>query len=239
MYETVSGAFARVFAVAEQVAFLIALTAVTLFILHFNMPGAAPIRPFTLPHIPQEWIAKFTTPAQPSVFEEEAAMSSKELLDRWQPFIAEAAKKFNLPASWIRAVMQRESGGRTMMAEGVPIASSVGAVGVMQLMPDTYNDMRAAYDLGNNPADPHDSIIAGAAYLKWLHRKYGFPNMFAAYNDGPTNFDRYLAGDRTLPAETVAYLSSLSNRLSNDVVRPRRRHFTREARVSQSYAVQG
>lgn len=239
MTETVSAALARVFAVAEQVAFLIALTAVTLFILHSNMPGAAPIRPFALPHLPQAWIAKFSAPAQPSAFEEEAAMSSKQLLDRWQPFIEEAAKKFDLPASWIRAVMQRESGGRTMMAENTPIASPVGAVGVMQLMPDTYNDMRVAYGLGDNPADPHDSVIAGAAYLKWLHRKYGFPNMFAAYNDGPTNFDRYLSGDRTLPAETVAYLSSLSNRLSDDAVRPRRRHFTREARVSSSYAVQG
>jgi soluble lytic murein transglycosylase-like protein len=234
--ETVSGAFVRVFAVAEQVAFLIALTAVTLLLMRSNMPGAAPIRPFTLP---QAWIEKFTAPAQPSVFDQEAAMTSKELLDRWNPFIEEAAKKFDLPASWVRAVIARESGGRTMMAEGVPIASSVGAVGIMQLMPDTYNDMRAAYGLGDNPADPHDSIIAGAAYLKWLHRKYGFPNMFAAYNDGPANFDKYLSGGRTLPAETVAYLSSLSNRLSDDAVRPRRRHFTREARVSQSYAIQG
>ena len=239
MYETVSGAFARVFAVAEQVAFLIALTAVTLFILHSNLPGAAPIRPVSFAQLPRTWIAKFAAPAQPSVFEEEAAMSSKELLDRWQPFIAEAAKKFDLPQSWIRAVMQRESGGRTMMAEGVPIQSPVGAVGVMQLMPQTYNEMRATYGLGDNPADPHDSVIAGAAYLKWLHRKYGFPNMFAAYNDGPANFDKYLAGDRTLPAQTVAYLSSLSNRLSDDAVRPRRRHFTREARISTSYAVQG
>lgn len=239
MYETVSGAFARVFAVAEQVAFLIALTAVTLFILHASVPLVAPMRPSAFPHLPQTWIAKFTMPAQPSVFEEEAAMSSKELLDRWQPFIAEAAKKFDLPESWIRAVMQRESGGRTMMAENTPIASAVGAVGIMQLMPDTYNDMRVAYGLGDNPADPHDSVIAGAAYLKWLHRKYGFPNMFAAYNDGPANFDKYLAGDRTLPAETVAYLSSLSNRLSDDAARPRRRHFTREARVSTFYAVQG
>ena len=161
MNENVSDALARIFAVAEQVGFLIALAAVTLFILRMNAPGAAPIHPFSLP---TAWIEKFT-PQQPSVFDEEAAMTPKELLDRWEPFIAEAAKEFDLPESWIRAVMSRESGGRTMMAEGVPIASSVGAVGIMQLMPETYNDMRAAYKLGDNPADPHDSVVAGAAYL--------------------------------------------------------------------------
>jgi soluble lytic murein transglycosylase-like protein len=235
LYENVSGAFAHVFSVAEKVFLLLALTAITIFIVRFNAPGAAPVHPFSLP---RDLYEKLVAPAQPSAFAQEATMTPSQLLDRWQPFVAEAAKKFDLPESWIRAVMQRESGGRTMMAEGMPIASAVGAVGIMQLMPDTYNDMRAAYGLGDNPADPHDSVIAGAAYLKWLHRKYGFPNMFAAYNDGPTNFDKYLAGDRTLPPETVAYLSSLSNKL-DDVSWRKRRHFTREARVSRSYDIPG
>ncbi|HEY5337971.1 MAG TPA: lytic transglycosylase domain-containing protein [Rhizomicrobium sp.] len=164
-------------------------------------------------------------------------MTSAQLLDRWKPYIVEAARKFDLPQPWIRAVLQRESGGRTMKAEGVPTISPTGAVGIMQLMPGTYNDMRAEYDLGDNPADPHDSVIAGAAYLKWLHRKYGYPNMFAAYNDGPANFDKYLAGGRTLPIETIAYLSSLSGKLGDTNGARRRR--IREARISRSYSVSG
>lgn len=153
-------------------------------------------------------------PPKPSVFDEEQSMSSKHLIDRWQPFIAAASKKFHVPQSWIRAVMRQESGGRTMMSEHRPITSAAGAVGMMQVMPQTYAEMRGTYHLGNDPYDPHDNIIAGTAYLRWLHGKYGFPNMFAAYNDGPGNFDRYLAGKRQMPLETVNYLSDLSAALA-------------------------
>ena len=45
-------------------------------------------------------------------------------IDRWQPFIAEAAARFDIPEAWIRAVMQAESGGRTIL-DGRPIASPV------------------------------------------------------------------------------------------------------------------
>jgi soluble lytic murein transglycosylase-like protein len=235
--QRVFAASARVFDVFEKLVLLTVLSAMTLFTLKMLMPQSAAFHPVALrPSL----LAKFieASPPPPPVFDREAAMTSAQLLDRWKPYIAEAARKFDLPQSWIRAVLQRESGGRTMMAEGVPITSSTGAVGIMQLMPGTYNDMRAEYDLGDNPADPHDSVIAGAAYLKWLHHKYGYPNMFAAYNDGPANFDKYLAGGRTLPVETVAYLSSLSDRLG-DAERTKRRRGVREARISRSYSVSG
>ena len=55
--------------------------------------------------------AQDAAPQQPSAFDEEAAMSSRALLDRWAPFISEASRKFGLPESWIRAVVRRESGG--------------------------------------------------------------------------------------------------------------------------------
>lgn len=150
---------------------------------------------------------------QPSIFEQEMAMSPKARLDRWKPFAQEASRRFHLPVSWIRAVIRRESGGRTMQAEHTPITSGAGAVGVMQVMPQTYDEMRTQYDLGDDPADPHDNIIAGAAYLKWLYRRYGFPDMFAAYNDGPGNFDKYRSGRRSLPEETRAYLASMKQNL--------------------------
>ncbi|MGN6517189.1 MAG: lytic transglycosylase domain-containing protein [Rhizomicrobium sp.] len=152
-------------------------------------------------------------PNVPSAFAREMAMSPKELLDRWKPFVLEASRRFHLPKSWIRAVISRESGGRTMEGENRPIKSDAGAIGVMQVMPETYDEMRTQYDLGADPADPHDNIIAGTAYLKWLYQKYGFPDMFAAYNDGPGNFDKYRAGARGLPDETKAYLASMKRNL--------------------------
>jgi soluble lytic murein transglycosylase-like protein len=135
-------------------------------------------------------------------------MSPHALLARWQPYILEASRRFNLPASWIRAVMQAESGGRTTI-RGRPIVSRAGALGLMQLLPETYNDMRVRYRLGTEIADPHDNIIAGAAYLRALHRRYGFPLMFAAYNAGPRQFERDVQTGQDLPAETRAYIRNV------------------------------
>src|SRR3546814_3954130 len=55
--------------------------------------------------------------------------AAQDPLDRWQPFIAEAADRFDIPAAWIRAVMQAESGGRTTL-DGSPITSRAGAMGL-------------------------------------------------------------------------------------------------------------
>jgi soluble lytic murein transglycosylase-like protein len=152
-----------------------------------------------------------TSPAKPpSMFQQEQKMSFGQTMRRWNADIAEAANRFNLPAVWIRAVMQVESGGRTMLSENQPIKSNMGAMGLMQLMPQTWADMRAQYKLGNNAYDPHDNIIAGAAYLKWLKGKYGYPEMFAAYNDGPGHLDQRLQDAGLLPLETRNYLAKVT-----------------------------
>ena len=145
-----------------------------------------------------------------SVFGREQAMSSTELMARWEPLIQEAAAKFHVPAKWIRAVMRQESGGRTVLSDNSPIVSPAGAMGLMQLMRGTYSEMAAQYKLGDDPFDPHDSIYAGAAYLNWLHHKYGYPAMFAAYNDGPGNIEDHLHHGRPLPAETRGYIASIA-----------------------------
>ena len=144
------------------------------------------------------------------VYWEEQRMSFSQLMNRWQPYIAEASHKFHIPTAWIRAVMKMESGGRTMLTENKPITSPVGAVGLMQLMPGTYKEMRQQYRLGANMHDPHDNIMAGAAYLRWLHRKYGFPAMFVAYNDGPGNLEAKQANQRELPVETRNYVARIT-----------------------------
>jgi hypothetical protein len=140
---------------------------------------------------------------------QEQHMSFSQLMNRWQPQIAEASQKFQLPAAWIRAVIRMESGGRTMSSENRPITSPVGAVGLMQLMPGTYEEMRQQHKLGADPFNPRDNIMAGAAYLHWLHKKYGFPAMFVAYNDGPGNLEAKRSKGRALPAETQNYVAKI------------------------------
>jgi hypothetical protein len=85
----------------------------------------------------------------------------------------------------------------------------------MQLSPETYADMRAEYGLGRDPFEPHDNIVAGAAYLRWLYLKYGYPTMFAAYNDGPGNLEQRLIEGRMLPLETQLYVASVTGSPAN------------------------
>ena len=138
-------------------------------------------------------------------FNEEDGMSPKALLDRWQPLISEASKRFAMPENWIRAVIRVESGGRTILF-GRPITSGAGAMGLMQLMGDTYNEMRARNDLGADPYNARDNIMAGTAYLRELYMKYGYPRLFAAYNAGPGRLEDHLHKGHALPAETRAYV---------------------------------
>jgi soluble lytic murein transglycosylase-like protein len=127
---------------------------------------------------------------------------------RWRPFIAEASRRFGIPAVWIERVMRAESGGRARL-NGRPITSPAGAMGLMQLMPATWADLRARYGLGPDPFDPHDNILAGAAFLAELRARFGYPGLLGAYNAGPARYADWLAGRRALPAETAIYLARI------------------------------
>ena len=117
--------------------------------------------------------------------------------------------RFGVPVAWIERVMRAESGGRTMLA-GRPITSHAGAMGLMQLMPGTWAEMRSAHALGADPHDPRDNILAGTAYLRAMYDRFGYPGLFAAYNAGPARYAAYLAGRTTLPAETRGYLAAVA-----------------------------
>lgn len=153
-------------------------------------------------------------PRGPSVFQIEQAMNPRELMARWDPMIVEASRRFNVPAAWVRAVMRMESGGHTMMAEGKPITSTAGAMGIMQVMPETYGTMRALYRLGPDPYEPKDNLTAGVAYLRILYQAYGYPMMFAAYNDGPKMLEAHDRGQHPWPAETINYVAGITAILS-------------------------
>ncbi|WP_454882616.1 lytic transglycosylase domain-containing protein [Sphingomonas oryzagri] len=127
----------------------------------------------------------------------------------WQPIITEASLRFGVPEAWIERVILAESSGRTTLG-GRAIRSPAGAMGLMQLMPATWADMRDAWHLGADPDDPHDNILAGTAYLRAMYDRFGYPGLFAAYNAGPARYATALATGTRLPDETLAYLATVT-----------------------------
>lgn len=128
--------------------------------------------------------------------------------DPWGPYIREASAKFDIPDTWIRSLMRQESGGKLYVNGGL-VTSSAGAMGLMQVMPGTYDGLRNRYNLGDDPYDPHDNIMAGVAYMREMYDIYGTPGFLAAYNAGPARLDDYLNNVRGLPNETRKYVASI------------------------------
>ncbi|MBB4005601.1 lytic transglycosylase domain-containing protein [Aurantimonas endophytica] len=135
---------------------------------------------------------------------QDASVERASPSDPYAGHVADAARRFGIPEGWIRAVMRVESRG------DVRAISPKGAMGLMQIMPATWADLRARHGLGGDPYDPRDNIMAGAAYLREMHDRYGSPGFLAAYNAGPGRYEEYRANGRQLPAETRAYVAALA-----------------------------
>ena len=118
----------------------------------------------------------------------------------------EASRRFHIPPQWIRSVMCAESYGDACAV------SVKGAIGLMQIMPATYEELRLKHALGPDPFNPGDNILAGAAYLSEMFERYGEEGFLAAYNAGPHRYEDYLQG-RPLPAETISYVGGLAWKL--------------------------
>ncbi len=137
-------------------------------------------------------------------------------LDRFQAHIIEASQRFGIPARWIEVVIKAES------SSDPKAVSPRGAMGLMQLMPETWAELRDQHDLGADPFDPRPNILAGTAYLRAMQDRFGYPALFAAYNAGPGRYEDHLRTGKPLPAETRAYMASFScrfrreNRMKNE-----------------------
>lgn len=116
--------------------------------------------------------------------------------------LSTAAAAYALDPKLVEAVAWRESrfhpGAR----------SSKGAIGVMQLMPNT------ARDLGVDPHDPSQNIRGGAMYLRRMLSEFGgdVRLALAAYNAGPAAVRRH--GGVPPYAETQAYVTSILGRMA-------------------------
>jgi soluble lytic murein transglycosylase-like protein len=116
--------------------------------------------------------------------------------DRFTPEIRRAASLYQIDEALLHAVIAVESGYNTR------IISKKGAVGLMQLMPDTAKRFKV-----NNSFDPAQNIRAGAQYLSKLLAQFDNNTQLAlaAYNAGESNVRKY--GGHIPPfAETIAYV---------------------------------
>lgn len=103
--------------------------------------------------------------------------------------------------------MKKESSG------DVTAVSPAGAIGLMQVMPDTYAELQARYGLGADPFDIRDNVLAGTAYLSEMFDRYGAAGFLAAYNAGPQRWEDHVASGQALPAETISYVAELGAKL--------------------------
>jgi hypothetical protein len=121
-----------------------------------------------------------------------------------EPFIQEAATVHGMSPSLIRAVIQTESRFNPLAV------SSVGAQGLMQLMPGTARHVGI-----ENPFDPRENILGGTKYLSTLLDRFkgNTARALAAYNAGPTVVARHSG----LPPyrETQGYVRKIQKLVQN------------------------
>ena len=86
----------------------------------------------------------------------------------------------------------------------------------MQLMPGTSVQLSARYDFGPDPFDARDNILAGTAYLKEVHDRFGSAGFLAAYHAGPARYEQHLAAGQPLPPETIAYVTAVTSFLTEE-----------------------
>ncbi|MCP5164097.1 MAG: lytic transglycosylase domain-containing protein [Pseudomonadales bacterium] len=103
-------------------------------------------------------------------------------LSAFRDEIRSAADKYGVDPALVRAVIHAESAFRPRAK------SKKGAIGLMQLMPETAKDMGVADVLS-----PRENILGGVRYLAWLLEKNGGNTLLAtaAYNAGPGAVERY------------------------------------------------
>jgi len=111
-------------------------------------------------------------------------IGGKQYIKEYEDVIRKAAEQFSIEVNLIKAIIKAES------SFDPDAISESGAQGLMQLMPDTANDMKV-----NDPFDPEENIFGGTRYLSLLLQRFNQDKRLAiaAYNVGPTTVTRHNA----------------------------------------------
>lgn len=131
--------------------------------------------------------------------------SSKSITSAYNRIINKKSDQYRLESSLIKAVIKVESNWNSKAV------SHAGAMGLMQLMPTTADDLNVT-----NPFNPEDNIDGGARYLRYLLDKFdgNLSHALAAYNAGPTRVKRH----RGIPPikETQQYVKRVLSLYNNE-----------------------
>jgi soluble lytic murein transglycosylase-like protein len=110
-----------------------------------------------------------------------SSSSPTETHGAFESLIERVGRLFSLPVNLVRAVVQVESGGQHDAVSGK------GAVGLMQLMPETAREMGIS-----DPRNPWENLYAGAKYLSRQLERFGsVEKALAAYNAGPSSVEEH------------------------------------------------
>lgn len=128
------------------------------------------------------------------------AWLSSDNAQRFLPYLNDAEVKFGLPHNLLARVAYQESHFRSDIISGAT-RSPVGAVGIMQLMPQYFPGAGI---------DPVADIYTAAAELARLYGRFqDWQLAIASYNWGQGNVNQYLQGKKPLPTETKNYVAGV------------------------------
>lgn len=125
-----------------------------------------------------EWTVNSPPPPEPVIIRPAAAPFTLNQV------LKVIARKHGVRQGFVRSIIAAESAFRQ------DVVSPRGAVGLMQLMPDTARDM------GVDPTVAEQNVEGGTKYVRWLIGRYGssgpgLERAIAAYNAGPGTVDKY------------------------------------------------
>ncbi|MBR3686069.1 MAG: lytic transglycosylase domain-containing protein [Clostridia bacterium] len=120
-------------------------------------------------------------------------------------YVSRYSSEYGVPEELVWAVIKTESDFKASAVSGV------GAVGLMQLMPDTFNEitnfrLNERLDAGMR-YDPETNIRYGTYYLSYLYARYeNWSTAIAAYNAGLGKVDEWLENDDYATDNTLTYI---------------------------------